>query len=111
VLVSRVEGVFSSDAATLIEAKVRSCIAMDGSVLGIHDWWEATDYVTSARTRLTALAVDQRRSTEGTHVAVQSRLLVLAVQTANLAVRNITAYTDRGSFERYLQTMLRNRPR
>jgi len=67
--------------------------------------------VTSARTRLTGLAVDLRRTTEAIHILTQSRLITLAVQTANLAVRNITAYSERGPFERFLQTTIRTRQR
>lgn len=109
-LVTRVEGYFTEEAGALIDAKARGCVVTDGSLLGIHDWWEVDDYAAATRVRMTNTGREMRGHTEGIHILLRSKLIALAVQTASLVLRNITVYSDRHDWERFLRTTLRTRP-
>ena len=52
---------------------------------------------------MTNTGQDIRAHTKGVHVLVRSKLMVLAVQTANLVLRNVTAYSDPAAFDRFLR--------
>ena len=109
VLVSRVEGHYTGEAAAFVAAIIRRHARIEPRLLFLLDWWEVDDYDREAREILVALARELSSVTDGNHILFQSKLVAFGVQAASFVLRNITAYTDRASFERALNEAVRKR--
>ena len=65
------------------EERIRSA---GGKLYCFHDWLEMTGYDSSSRVKLTTWSIAHRHAFQEVHLAVRSRVVVLGVQVANIAI-------------------------
>ena len=81
--------------------------ANPGRLYVFHDWIDMTGYDTICRQMLTKWTANNLRAYAAVHVAVQSKLVAMGVQVANLALGGlVTAYTGRAQLETALRACL-----
>ena len=79
-----------------------------GKVYVFHDWTEMTGYDSSSRVKLTSWSIAHRDCFQEAHLAVRSRVIVLGVQVANIAVGGfMRAHSGTASLEIELDRVLR----
>lgn len=106
ILVVRFRGDFIDEFAAQVAEATYRVSAESEKYTAFHDWEAMSTYETSARIRLTNVALQVRQKTEGVHLLVGSPIVAAGVQVANLIVRMITTYTDRGRFDAALSRVL-----
>lgn len=111
VFLSRVEGHFSAAHANGIITVNRRILAEEKRFITFHDWEWMTNYDAEARSTLTSFGVEVKSASDGVHILLTSKLIVAAVQAANVLIRNITAYSDRERFEIALRDAVRRNKR
>ncbi len=109
--VSRVEGHFSVAHVHAMIAANRRVITEDKRVVGYHDWEGMTDYDAEARSVITRFGAEVKSVNDGTFILLRSKIIVAAVQAANILLRNITAYSERDAFEAALRDAVRRNKR
>lgn len=72
-----------------------------------HEWTEMTGYDPSCRRRITTWALENKEHFGRVHVSVQSKLVRMGVQVANLVLGNIVAYDTRPALQVALRGALR----
>lgn len=111
VFLTRVEGHFSAAHANAIITLNRRMIAEEKRFASFHDWEGMSNYDAEARNALTGFGVEVKSTSDGVHILLTSKLIVAAVQAANVLIRNITAYSDRNAFETALRDAVRRNKR
>jgi hypothetical protein len=79
----------------------------DTKLTGFYDWEEMRGYSLEARTESTAFLIHRRRRFQSVHVLMQSAIVAMAVNVANLSVGGfIKAGVVRAHFEARYQAAL-----
>jgi hypothetical protein len=74
---------------------------------GFHDWEAMENYDGSARQALTSWTFENRALFTGIHILVRSKIVVLGVEVANLALgRLMVTYRERATFESAMNNVL-----
>lgn len=107
VIVTRVEGHYTGEAAAFANAFTLRHAKTDPRLLFLHDWWELDDYDRQARELLVAVGSEIAPVTDRNHILLRSKLVAFGVQAASFILRNIITYTDRAPFERALAEAVR----
>jgi hypothetical protein len=76
--------------------------ATQSPIENFHDWADVEGYDPEVRQRYMQWSRTHRAEIHGAHILVRSRLVVMGVTVANLALGYLTAYNDRARFERAL---------
>jgi hypothetical protein len=76
--------------------------ATQSPVENFHDWADIEGYDPEVRQRYMQWSRAHRAEIRAAHILVRSRLVVMGVTVANLALGYLTAYHDRARFERAL---------
>lgn len=111
IVFSYVTDVLTAEGALAIETATRRSMARFGPQIIFHDWDEMTDYETEARAQLTQFGMEARKSFDGVHMLVRSKIVQFGVQAANLVVRRIQLYEARAPFEAALRRALADKAR
>ncbi len=89
------------------EERIKRC---GGKLYVFHDWMEMSGFDSSSRVKLTTWSVAHRSFFQEAHLAVRSRIIVLGVQVANLAVGGfMRAHSGTASLEIELDRVLQRR--
>lgn len=79
-----------------------------GGAYFFHDWLDMTGYESVCRQRLTEWTAENRSSITELHLAVQSKIVAMGVQVANLALGGfLRTHTDRASLDREIERIRR----
>lgn len=103
VIVTKVKGVLSAQAATKLAEAMRRLNTEFGRHEHFHDWEEMTNYDGEARAVMTRTALSMRNDYKSAHLLVQSKTVALGVKVASAVVPNLTSHMDRATFESALK--------
>jgi hypothetical protein len=107
IVVGQFSGVFADGHAAMIEALVLRTTSEDGNSVTFHDWEHMTDYDPSARARLTKLKLETTRLGNKASVIASARNVLLALEAAAVAAKNLIIFKSRPPFEASLRQALR----
>jgi hypothetical protein len=81
--------------------------AKPGALYAFHDWLDMTGYDSVCRTRLTEWSVRNLDAFAEVHIGIRSKLVAMAVQVANIALRGlITVHPGKVQLEAALHACL-----
>lgn len=86
VLLTRAEGHLSVDAVQCLMDAFDEVRSLHHPVVSFHDWYGVSSYDSEARARYTTWARTHRSVVEAVHILVVSRLVVITLTVANLAL-------------------------
>jgi hypothetical protein len=109
VFVSQVEGSLTEQGARALCVAGRRIIASDERLIVFQDWEGATNYERGARTELTKMALDLRKSVDASYFLLRARILALGVQLANVVLGNLRVLPTRTAMEQLLRTTIETR--
>lgn len=87
--VSRIEGHFSSEVASLFVATAEPIIRQSESFVGLHDWSDAVSFDAMVPPRLAAWTIGLLPRIGRIVIATQHPLVSMAVRTTNLTIKRI----------------------
>lgn len=99
IIVTKVEGVLSAQAASRLAETIRRLTKDFGRQQHFHDWEEMTNYDGEARSIMTNMALSMRNDYECVHLLIRSKAVALGVKVASAVVPNLASHTERSTFE------------
>jgi hypothetical protein len=102
VLFSRFRGDLSADLARILAARLMREATTNPGFSSYSDWEAMDAYETESRVVLTDTSKAIKSRMGKVHILVRSRVVALGIDVANVVLRNIVSFHDRGAFEREL---------
>lgn len=99
VIVTKVEGVLSAQAAGRLAETLRRLNTEFGRHEHFHDWDGMTNYDGEARAVMTSTALSMRNDYKSAHLLIRSKAVALGVKVASAVVPNLTSHSERTTFE------------